>query len=278
MSFSDRLRYGKLKKALLIRISLSKDELTAAVTTHIELEELKTWVEQLLDLRETVLRKKINVSPRKPSVWEMIQRDRDNSRGSLTRVLFLKGEWFDVTNKQAHVNLQENGHDTNECRILRTHIETLIQREYLKEFTRDKGQERPQGRGGIYGGGDSRNSRKKYARKEVFALANTLCNTEQYHRAYTHSPDRIHRSLRVSSRSGIMVDIPDSSYNVLIGRPILTAIKAIVSPVHIKHKFPTAGGIGEMSGDQKCVCVCYQASIPSANPGRKSGVEAQTEE
>ncbi|GAA0167379.1 hypothetical protein LIER_22324 [Lithospermum erythrorhizon] len=64
-----------------------------------------------------------------------------------------------------------------------------------------------------------------------------------------------------------VVDIPDSSYNGLIGRPILTAIKVIVSPVHLKLKFPTARGICEMSGDLKSARVCYQTSVPPANPG-----------
>ncbi|GAA0155166.1 hypothetical protein LIER_12951 [Lithospermum erythrorhizon] len=40
-----------------------------------------------------------------------------------------------------------------------------------------------------------------------------------------------------------VVDIDDPSYNRLIGRPILTALRAIVSPLHLKIKFPTAGGI-----------------------------------
>ncbi|GAA0146112.1 hypothetical protein LIER_06141 [Lithospermum erythrorhizon] len=115
----------------------------------------------------------------------------------------------------------------------RREIEKLIQRGYLKEFTRGRGhEERPQGRGnsppryppqgrklspaghdpyrrpkspylprtdkrveeereenslvtghiativaGIYGGGDSRISRKKYAPREVYAIVNTQCNT-----------------------------------------------------------------------------------------------------
>ncbi|GAA0167629.1 hypothetical protein LIER_22515 [Lithospermum erythrorhizon] len=64
-----------------------------------------------------------------------------------------------------------------------------------------------------------------------------------------------------------MVDIPDLSYNGLIGRPILTAIKAIVSPIYLKLKFPIAAGIVKMNGDQKRACVCYQASVPPLNPG-----------
>ncbi|GAA0183975.1 hypothetical protein LIER_31296 [Lithospermum erythrorhizon] len=35
----------------------------------------------------------------------------------------------------------------------------------------------------------------------------------------------------------------------LIGRPILTALRAIVSPLHLKMKFPTMGGVGKASGD-----------------------------
>ncbi|MGS7457655.1 hypothetical protein, partial [Mycobacterium tuberculosis] len=39
-----------------------------------------------------------------------------------------------------------------------------------------------------------------------------------------------------------VVDIVNSSYNGLIGRPILNALIAVVSPLHLKLKFPTAGG------------------------------------
>ncbi|GAA0168124.1 hypothetical protein LIER_40500 [Lithospermum erythrorhizon] len=44
----------------------------------------------------------------------------------------------------------------------------------------------------------------------------------------------------------IVVDILDSSYNGLIGRPILTALRAIVCPLDLKLKFLTVGGIGEI--------------------------------
>ncbi|GAA0180543.1 hypothetical protein LIER_30125 [Lithospermum erythrorhizon] len=59
-----------------------------------------------------------------------------------------------------------------------------------------------------------------------------------------------------------MVDIADLSYNGLTGRPLLTALQAIVSPLHLKMKFPTPRGIGEMSGEQKRGQECYQLSIP----------------
>ncbi|GAA0172293.1 hypothetical protein LIER_26145 [Lithospermum erythrorhizon] len=86
-----------------------------------------------------------------------------------------------------------HGHDTNECRVLDAKIEKLIKRGYLKEFTA-KGTQRDSQRqnrrsppppqvklepaelprltgridtisGGIVEGGDSRNSRKAYARQ-----------------------------------------------------------------------------------------------------------------
>ncbi|GAA0177705.1 hypothetical protein LIER_29736 [Lithospermum erythrorhizon] len=60
----------------------------------------------------------------------------------------------------------------------------------------------------------------------------------------------------------IVVDIDESSYNGLIGRPILTALRAIVSLLHLKMKFPTAGGIGEICGNQKKGMMCYQTSVP----------------
>ncbi|GAA0145023.1 hypothetical protein LIER_36056 [Lithospermum erythrorhizon] len=56
-----------------------------------------------------------------------------------------------------------------------------------------------------------------------------------------------------------VVDIADLSYNGLIGRPLLTALRAIVSPLHLKMKFPTSG---EMTGDQTRGRECYQLSIP----------------
>ncbi|GAA0158558.1 hypothetical protein LIER_38681 [Lithospermum erythrorhizon] len=110
-------------------------------------------------------------------------------------------------------------------------IEKLIQRGYLREFTKDRGHEKPQGygsspprylhhrqknsprhnpyrrprspysprmdkqkmersenspvvghvatiAGGIHGGGDSRNARKKYARREVYGVVNMQVGTE----------------------------------------------------------------------------------------------------
>ncbi|GAA0161348.1 hypothetical protein LIER_17684 [Lithospermum erythrorhizon] len=67
----------------------------------------------------------------------------------------------------------------------------------------------------------------------------------------------------------LVVDIEDPSYNGLIGRPILTALRAIVSPIHLKMKFPNPGGIGEVCGDEKRARICYQTSVPPINRGKK---------
>ncbi|GAA0159601.1 hypothetical protein LIER_16339 [Lithospermum erythrorhizon] len=40
-----------------------------------------------------------------------------------------------------------------------------------------------------------------------------------------------------------VVDIADASYNSLIGRPPLTALRAIVSHLHLKMKFPMPWGV-----------------------------------
>ena len=48
----------------------------------------------------------------------------------------------------------------------------------------------------------------------------------------------------------LVVDAP-SSYNVLLGRPSLNAIKAIPSAYQMVIKFPTASGVGMVRGDQR---------------------------
>ena len=52
-----------------------------------------------------------------------------------------------------------------------------------------------------------------------------------------------------------------SSYNMLLGRPSLNAIKAILSAYHMMIKFPTTGGVGMVRGDQRVAKECYSASM-----------------
>ena len=58
----------------------------------------------------------------------------------------------------------------------------------------------------------------------------------------------------------LIVDAP-STYNVLLGRPSLNAIKAIPSAYHMVIKFPTTNGVGMVRGDQRVARECYSASM-----------------
>lgn len=46
-----------------------------------------------------------------------------------------------------------------------------------------------------------------------------------------------------------MVDAP-SSYNIILGRPMLNQFQAVVLTFHMKLKFPVGEEVGEVSGDQ----------------------------
>ncbi|KAL0417247.1 UNVERIFIED_CONTAM: hypothetical protein Slati_3556600 [Sesamum latifolium] len=43
----------------------------------------------------------------------------------------------------------------------------------------------------------------------------------------------------------LVVDVP-SAYNVILGRPTLNAFQTVISMYHMKIKFPTPGGVGEV--------------------------------
>ena len=58
----------------------------------------------------------------------------------------------------------------------------------------------------------------------------------------------------------LIVDAP-STYNMLLGRPSLNAIKAIPSAYHMMIKFPTVSGVGMVRGDQRVARECYTVSM-----------------
>ena len=58
----------------------------------------------------------------------------------------------------------------------------------------------------------------------------------------------------------LIMDDP-STYNILLGRPSLNAIRAIPSAYHMVIKFPTANGVGMVQGDQRIARECYSASM-----------------
>ncbi|XP_074355835.1 uncharacterized protein LOC141695492 [Apium graveolens] len=52
-----------------------------------------------------------------------------------------------------------------------------------------------------------------------------------------------------------------SSYNMILGRPIITKLGAIPSTIHLKLKFPTLGGVGELKGDREMAGRCYGQAL-----------------
>ncbi|KAK3009069.1 hypothetical protein RJ639_015084 [Escallonia herrerae] len=62
----------------------------------------------------------------------------------------------------------------------------------------------------------------------------------------------------------VVVRVP-SAYNAILGRPALNQLQAVVSTYHLKMKFPTEHGIGEVKGDQTTARQCYVTSCLSKN-------------
>ncbi|KAK2997506.1 hypothetical protein RJ639_026438 [Escallonia herrerae] len=62
----------------------------------------------------------------------------------------------------------------------------------------------------------------------------------------------------------VVVKVP-SAYNAILGRPSLNRLQAVVSTYHLKMKFPTKHGIGEVKGDQTTARQCYVTSCRSKN-------------
>ena len=60
----------------------------------------------------------------------------------------------------------------------------------------------------------------------------------------------------------LIVDCP-STYNIILGRPALNKLRAATSTYYLKVRFPTAHGVGEITGDQVLTRECYQAALKS---------------
>ncbi|XP_027181965.1 uncharacterized protein LOC113780356 [Coffea eugenioides] len=52
-----------------------------------------------------------------------------------------------------------------------------------------------------------------------------------------------------------------SSYNVILGRPTLNALRAVCSTLHLSMKFPTSAGVAEVLGDPEVARACYIATL-----------------
>ncbi|XP_041000666.1 uncharacterized protein LOC121246556 [Juglans microcarpa x Juglans regia] len=67
-----------------------------------------------------------------------------------------------------------------------------------------------------------------------------------------------------------------STYNAIIGRPTLNALEAITSTYHLKIKFLTKAGIGEVRGEQVLARECYVQELKSGQ-GEVSMVDTKEE-
>ncbi|XP_058078992.1 uncharacterized protein LOC131227260 [Magnolia sinica] len=58
----------------------------------------------------------------------------------------------------------------------------------------------------------------------------------------------------------LVVNVP-SVYNVILGRPSLNAMRAVVSTYHLMMKFSTEGRVGYLRGDQREARKCYAIAV-----------------
>ncbi|KAL5575483.1 hypothetical protein UlMin_017182 [Ulmus minor] len=82
-----------------------------------------------------------------------------------------------------------------------------------------------------------------------------------------------HPCQHIQSVNFVVVDCP-SSYNAIIGRPTLNAIRAVTSTYHLLVKFPTVGGIRVLKGDQQESRDIYEAANIPSNVHRVNIIEA----
>ncbi|GFS41352.1 hypothetical protein Acr_00g0073880 [Actinidia rufa] len=177
---------------------------------------------------------------------------------------------------------RDHGHNTEDCFQLKEQIADLIKRGYLRKYITDRpppnsperryGDNRPTAgniqtiHGGFGSGGCSTSSRKKHARsalrsveEEVYNLSSPCVGDQP---PITFGSDDL-RGLHLPHDDAldfIVVDCP-SPYNAILGRPTLGGIKAITSTYHLKMKFPSLTGIGEVKGDQKVARQCFISAM-----------------
>ncbi|KAL2232085.1 UNVERIFIED_CONTAM: Retrovirus-related Pol polyprotein from transposon [Sesamum indicum] len=77
--------------------------------------------------------------------------------------------------------------------------------------------------------------------------------------------------------SFLVVDSP-FAYNVVLGRPGLNKFRAVVSTFHLKMKFPTPQGIGEVKCDQRTARQCYNLAVKQGESKREKRKEETSRE
>ncbi|KAL2236614.1 UNVERIFIED_CONTAM: Retrovirus-related Pol polyprotein from transposon [Sesamum indicum] len=75
----------------------------------------------------------------------------------------------------------------------------------------------------------------------------------------------------------LVVDMP-FAYNVILGRPGLNSFRAVVSTYHLKMKFPTVSGIGEVVCDQIEAKRCYNLSLGKSEKHEKRKLQSMKKE
>ncbi|KAK3022349.1 hypothetical protein RJ639_047054 [Escallonia herrerae] len=141
--------------------------------------------------------------------------------------------------------------------------------------------------GGIAAGGSSGKARKAYAREFRRNLIPRCIQEDEYSKdrlrkmdtplyGFSNHPVAAEGIIALPVAIGtppaqanfmldfVVVKVP-SAYNAILGRPALNQLQAVVSTYHLKMKFPTEHGIGEVKGDQTTARQCYVTSCRSKN-------------
>ncbi|XP_075483729.1 uncharacterized protein LOC142523882 [Primulina tabacum] len=78
--------------------------------------------------------------------------------------------------------------------------------------------------------------------------------------------------------SFIVVDSP-SSYNIILGRPAMNELRAVVSTYYQKIKFPVGARVGEVRGDQPSSRKCYVEAVRAdQSKTKREGKKAKVDE